>query len=343
MGLTNREYRFKPEKVSHSVRSGNPNYKVCIIASDVTHFGDDKRKGFTIMADLPETFSFSVATKYEPSISQGLYGVQDSLLNIKGVSGRTVSNAFGVDLMAKSLTAQIWGGSSHLSFQLPLIFNIESSPMEDVITPLRQLLSLVLPYESNAGSLMQAPGPQFNWDKLTKNLAAATKQTINSAGSFARNAAATTAGTLPAAGKNADSIYRSVVGGNVKIPYTNVNLDQAGSAIANWGKSALESVQKSGDGNTANAKTTTDLKQFPNAVRDSLDGQISLSIGRFQWFPSVVVTSIDPEFKMLTTEDGTPSQVQVNVSFSTMFVPTSKDINDMVGSPSLQVAGPQQG
>ncbi len=329
MGLTNREYRFKPEKVSHSVRSGNPNYKVCIIAADVTHFGDDKRKGFTIMADLPETFSFSVATKYEPSISQGLYGVQPGML-------QTTAHAFGMDLMAKSLTAQIWGGSSHLSFQLPLIFNIESSPMEDVITPLRQLLSLVLPYESNAGSLMQAPGPQFNWDKLTKNLAAATKQTFDSKGAIAGNA-------LTGAGRATDATTKNVVGGNVKVPYTNVNLDQAGSAIANWGKSALESVQKSGDGNTANAKTTTDLKQFPNAVRDSLDGQISLSIGRFQWFPSVVVTSIDPEFKMLTTEDGTPSQVQVNVSFSTMFVPTSKDINDMVGSPSLQVAGPQQG
>jgi hypothetical protein len=334
MGLTNKEYRFKPEKVSHSVRSGNPNYKVCIIASSVTHFGNDKREGFTLMADLPETFSFSVATKYEPSISQGLYGLQDSFLNVKGVSGRTVANAFGMDLMAKSLTAQIWGGSSHISFQLPLIFNIESSPMEDVIIPLRQLMTLVLPYESSAGSLMQAPGPQFNWDKLTKNLTAATKQTIGSAGAIGSNA-------LQGAGRATDVTTKNVVGSNVKVPFTNVNADQAGSAIANWGSSALQSVQKSGDGNAATAKSTTDLKQFPNAVRDSLDGQISLSIGRFQWFPSVVVTSVDPEFKMLTTEDGTPSQVQVSVSFSTMFVPTSQDINDIIGASSN--TGPQQG
>jgi hypothetical protein len=65
------------------------------------------------------------------------------------------------------------------------------------------------------------------------------------------------------------------------------------------------------------------------AIEASIVNNISLYVGSFLYFKSVVVTDVSPTFDVMLGEDMNPQKASVNVTFRTFFMPTAKDIEDM--------------
>jgi hypothetical protein len=66
-----------------------------------------------------------------------------------------------------------------------------------------------------------------------------------------------------------------------------------------------------------------------SALVNSIVNNISLYIGQFMYFPSVVVTDVSPTFDVVLSPDGKPMRATVNVGFRTFYVPTENDIENM--------------
>jgi hypothetical protein len=143
-----------PQSVSSDTAGSfnNANYLAVISCTD---------KNISVSANLPQEFSMDMHANYEEAFSQGLSG----LLGGKAESVGKAMRLLGMQLTTKALTAQVWQGSTEVAFSLPLIFQVESSE-DDVLIPLQKLYSLLLPTESAAGGLLEAPGPVVDLAKL---------------------------------------------------------------------------------------------------------------------------------------------------------------------------------
>ncbi len=151
--LTSREWR--------AVRTPpyvNQNYLAVIACND---------KNITVIANLPQEFSMDLGASYEEAFSQGLAGLLSGNGMLSEIAGKSLK-MLGLQLTTKALTAQVWQGSTEISFTLPLIFQVESDSEADIQKPLRDLYSLVLPEEKEAGGLLEAPGPRVDLAKLKK-------------------------------------------------------------------------------------------------------------------------------------------------------------------------------
>ncbi len=80
--------------------------------------------------------------------------------------------------------------------------------------------------------------------------------------------------------------------------------------------------------NTARDAGTPYPQGLINKIKDAMtfEGKISLQIGNFMFIPSVVITSINQDFKVLMGPDGVPLQVTCSVSFKTHQTPSAEDI-----------------
>lgn len=65
------------------------------------------------------------------------------------------------------------------------------------------------------------------------------------------------------------------------------------------------------------------------ALVAALKGNISLYIGQFMYFPSVIIKDVNPTFDVILDQDKNPMRATVNVNFETFYVPTSYDLNNM--------------
>lgn len=69
-----------------------------------------------------------------------------------------------------------------------------------------------------------------------------------------------------------------------------------------------------------------------NGESSMLRNQISISIGRYLYFPSVVITDVQTSFKnMIEAATGFPLSATVQVSFKPLFMPTQEDLATMFG------------
>jgi len=75
-----------------------------------------------------------------------------------GLVGTTLS-ALGLSLKSKPASLNIWSGSSPITLTLPLEFIAETNARQDVVTPIRQLMSLALPSLESDGIRFIPPGP----------------------------------------------------------------------------------------------------------------------------------------------------------------------------------------
>ena len=78
----------------------------------------------------------------------------------------------------------------------------------------------------------------------------------------------------------------------------------------------------------------TVARPISNAIVNSVKNNISLYIGQFQYFPSVVVTDVSPTFDVVLGPDKNPQRATVVVQFRTFYTPTERDIEGMF--PSAQ-------
>lgn len=245
-------------------------YKAVVVSSEQKIY---------ISAWLPETVGVDVSANYEAPYAQGL-GAVDSKFG-------ALAQFIGMNLTTQALTAQIWQGGSFINFQLPFIFQAESSAEEEVMKPIKDLLRLAMPKDPSGGGILEAPGPHVNIKKLAAVGGEEAKQGLSEL-----------TGYLGSLSKMIDT------GKQIKA-------NPLGSASAL--KDAANNV----------------ARKVSTALVNSIVNNISLVIGQFLFFPSVVITDVSPTFDVVLSPTGTPMRATVNVGFRTFYIPTDKDIEVM--------------
>lgn len=273
-----------------------------------------------VRASMPQEFMFDTSSSYEATFSQGLMGMLPA-----GIG--TAAKAVGLQLATQAMSAQIWQGSSSNQFQIPLIFQVETDINRDVLEPLMKLMFLTVAREEDEGGLLSAPGPHIDLKSLVANIGTE----IGEVGKGAMDSftAARTTGATPILDKIKN------YGGRALSALTDTDFTQF---VGVSGDIALDLKNK------ANAT----FGRGSRAITSSIKNNISLYIGRYMYFPSVVIKDVQQTHAVQPLRDGNYSRVDVTVAFETFFQPTQRDISVMFpsASPALRSAidaqaGPQ--
>lgn len=256
--------------------------------------------GIVLQADLPQEFTFDVQTRYEDTYAQGINDMVPSAIS-------NFTRAIGLNLTTQALTAQLWQGSSEIQFTLPLIFQAERDERQEVIKRLMQLMYLTLPREEEAGGLLSAPGPHIDFEKFKRNFQSGSPAVSTIKNEYKRVG---------------DSISAAI----------EKNKGTLSSGLSGWVDTGFDigtQVRTSGD---AVAKTVS------AAIVSSIKNNIQLYIGRYMFFPSVVITDVQQTHHTLPVEQtGNVQRVEVTVTFKTFYLPTQRDIVNMF--PNSGAAG----
>jgi len=255
-------------------------YKAYIVAAE---------QGIIVEAWLPETLMLDVAAKYDAPFEQGL----GSLSSLAGIS--SMARFLGLSLTTQAMTAQVWQGGSFIDLSIPLVFQTENSAANDVMLPIKQLLSLTMPKDPGGGGFLTAPGPRIDINKLGSN----GIDLVKSAG-----------------GAISDAVTGIISGSG--------SVSDTGKTLAP-GSSFLDRAAN---------KANDVAKTVSNALVNSVTNNISLYIGQFLYFPSVVITDVSPTYDVVLGVDKNPVRASVNVGIRTFYMPTSQDIETMF--PSAQ-------
>ena len=277
MALTSKEFTMTLPLSAPS----NPHYMCYIIPLD--------RGMDPIIAHLPEEYALNLGASYQAPFAQGPTDQHSHV--------GAAASAFGVQFANKAMTAQIWQGSNEMEFSLPLVFQLERNPNEDILKPLSALYELVLPREETAGGLLTSPGPHLDLDLLKQSASELTDKAAEAAKQMWDS-------------KNS----------NDKNPPKGTSMSDAESSI----------LSTEGIKNIANAGNSA-LATASNAITAAIKYNIALMIGQFQFFPSVVITNVQQNTKVRPYwQTGTMSRVEVTVTFRTFYTPTNRDLPSLL-------------
>ncbi len=267
-------------------------------------------EGIVVQAQLPQEFVFDVASQYEDTFAQGINGMM-------GQAG-TIANAFGLRFTTQAFTAQQWQGSSQIDFSIPLIFQAEKDEIDEVMKPIMQLMYLVTAKEESQGGMLSAPGPHFDYRKL-KDSAKAGASTITD------KQTQTVTSDLLTSAKNLGSSVNTVVQSLMNGTFTADNINNTGYSGNNAFQASRNAVDNMG-------------RVISSTLVNSIANNISLYIGRYMYFPSVVITSVQQTHAVQPLKgSGNYQRVEVNVGFKTFMLPTQRDIPTMF--PNSGAAG----
>jgi hypothetical protein len=244
-------------------------YKALVICSD---------QQIVVDAWLPETVGVDVSATYDAPYAQGIGAINDKL--------GALAQFMGMNLTTQALTAQVWQGGSFINFNIPFIFQAETSAETEVMKPIKDLLRLAMPKDPSGGGILEAPGPHVDIKKLAANGSDGVSKAVSDIGNFVKS-------------------------GGIQ--------DTAKSLMSN--PLGFASQVKDSANNIARTASS--------ALVNSIVNNISLYIGQFMYFPSVVVTDVSPTFDVVLSPDGKPMRATVNVGFRTFYVPTENDIENM--------------
>lgn len=252
----------------------NMNYKAMILCQD---------QGISVVASLPENFTFDVGAQYEAPFSQGL----------NSAAGDTIggaARAIGISLTSQAFTAQIWQGSTDIELSLELQFQTEDDPIRDVQEPILDLLRLVMPRTRGnvSGGLFESPGPHIDYDTLRANYAKANPQK-----------------------------------GDIGL----MDLGQGlFSGLVDTAKKALGDASK---GNLMDA-INGPLSELNNVLMSSVKNKISIYIGNYMYFSSVVITDVQQTYtSQFDDEFNLPMHATVAVRFRPFVMPTQNDLRSI--------------
>lgn len=209
----------------------------------------------------------------------------------------------GISLTTQALTTQVWQGGSYIQFTLPFIFQAETDSTKDVMVPIKNLLRLMMPKEPEPGGLLQAPGPRLDPNKIL------TTENVKAIGGGALSAGS---GVIGQAFDTSNALL-----GKMLNTSDNVTIN---------GQSTVNELNKF-------------FKPLSNAIVNAVVNNISLYIGQFMYFPSVVVKDVSPTYDVIIDVNKNPVRATVNVTFQTFYIPTQNDIDTMF--PSTTASSPQ--
>lgn len=267
--------------MSASSTDNNPHYKAVIHCSDLN---------IMVVADLPEQFAYDVSAHYEAPFAAGFN-------NMVSQNMGSALRVMGMSLTNQAMTAQIWQGSSDVEFSLPLVFQAESDPLVDVVSPISSLLKLTMPREDEEGGLLESPGPRWDPQKLAQALKDPNnKRDLDTAVGNVKKA------TVDAAKESWDTGF-----------------DLSGQ-ITVMGTSAERAK------GTVNAASKILSRLAVTAVKN----RISLSIGKYMRFDSVVIQSIQQNTAVQPLfGSGVYQRTEATVQFRTFTIPTQRDLEHM--------------
>ncbi len=251
------------------------------------------------------------------------------------------ASAMGSSLTAPILTAKMWQSSSMNAVSLPLYFQAETDPIEEIRKPILELMSLVVPTTNSVG-LLQSPAPHINSSKAVETIKKSAKEVFDKAAS--NNSSFLEQGL--------DMVKGAVSG---ILPQDASNLIDSVSKRANAASSQLDKIAKipsateaalhSALGVKAKADYTSEAKTASSYLQKTLNSMtssatmipylnktISVQIGTYLTFPCVVIHDVSPTFSsQIDPVTGWPMAAQVNVTFSPMFAMTQKDMLMVMG------------
>jgi hypothetical protein len=198
----------------------------------------------------------------------------------------------GIRLAVPAMTAQLWQGASETVLTLALEFHTESDPVADVQTPILNLNRLTMPSVSSATGMLQTPGPYLDM-------------------SFAQ--ITSMAGDIGTALANAGTNFK-----NGTVQPTAASMTKPGTAL-----------------NGANNPVTQSNTQNPQLGssqywKSKANNQISIRIGNYMYFDSVVITNVQQTFMSnIDAATGLPHHATVNITFKPFFMLTQEDLSSV--------------
>jgi hypothetical protein len=202
-----------------------------------------------------------------------------------------VASAFGIRLAVPAMTAQLWQGASETTLTLALEFHTESDPVADVQTPILNLNRLTMPSVSSSTGMLQSPGPSLNVSQITTLVKNAGTQLVNTATAVGNGQVQPTAASMTNTSVSANQ------GSNTPVTQSNTQNPQLGSSQY-W--------------------------------KSQVANQISIRIGNYMFFDSVVITNVQQTFMSnIDAATGLPHHATVNITFKPFFMLTQEDLSSV--------------
>lgn len=251
---------------------------------------------------LSESFSYNAGAQYDSPFQTVVGSGLAPLLSLGGVK-----------VMPPVLTGQIWSGSETPELSIAVELTADTDPLLEIRDPVVNLLKLVTPRLGNGGASMLSPGPYLDpnkvWDQLRKvfpivNELAPSQSTSSGEGTQAATEQKTGTVNQRAAAKNKPASKQG---------------------------EALDTSEREGSTPSDDAVSKA-VASADQRIRNSLTNQISVSIGQYIYFPSVVITNVECEFHNQIGPSGWPMQATVSITFKPMFLPTQPDLATMFGT-----------
>jgi hypothetical protein len=217
----------------------------------------------------------------------------------------TAAALTGTRLAVQALTAQLWAGNTDSELSMELEFHTETDPYYDVRTPIVNLLKLTMPTIDTKSGFLGSPGPQIDFSK---------------AGTIFSDSASSIGSGLGGLVGGAAAIIENIFGITPK-PST---MTDPNSQVVDGSNNAV-------------AKT---LQQNPNLGtakywNTMIKNKISISIGNYLYFDSVVITRVSQTFASnFDAQTGLPHNVRVAVAFKPLFMLAQEDLDTLFVNPA---------
>ncbi|QBQ74640.1 hypothetical protein BcepSauron_260 [Burkholderia phage BcepSauron] len=253
----------------------------------------------SVQAPMPETFSMDAGASYEQPLPQGF------------TSSGTINAAFaafGVRLAVQAMSAQLWSGNTETNLSLELQFHTETDPVQDVRTPIVNLLKLTMPSTSSTTGLLESPGPSID---------------------FSNQAAAIGSDAFSAFGTSIGSVLGSV-GTTVR------NAFNRGGPTPQPGSITETSKQSNDSSNGTVPQAVIQNPSLGTAAywNTKLKNKISIKLGNYMFFESVVITRVSiTAASNFDAQTGLPHHCRVLVEFKPLFMLTQQDLDTLFVNP----------
>ena len=272
----------------------------------------------SVTAFLPESFSWNVTSDYDTPFVSGvdissvpIAGNFISKIGGTGISGDGIFSLLDATLLgskrytSQMLSMQVWQGSSPVDFSIPMHFLHEKNTETDVVSPLRTLMKMALPHQSNNFTLYP-PGPKLDFS----NFNSSTNDTPSES-------------------------FRLDIGQNYREKFEKFTTSLLGetsedrSFLENLGVDTTEEATAF----IAEKKIKADIFVGEFLSRFGVKDNIILSIGEYMLFPSVVITNVSSEMETrLDRRRKKPTTIQVTVDFRSFVTPLVGDLDVILPS-----------
>lgn len=270
-----------------------PEYALCISCTDL---------GINFKAPLPPEFDWGTVAEYEAPFRELIGSSLSNLPSMLGPAVQGLARIQGAQLVTQALTAKFWAGSSSGELTFPVVLQAQNDEVEEVLKPLIDLMSLTMPrlQGGKQGSILEAPGPHLDLQKAY----ATAKAALNAVNTKS------VAGQTSSTSSTSDSIFGTIK--QVTNYASNINV----SDVVSQSVDALHAVGTAAD----------------SFIRSATRNIVSVSVGRFMVFPSMVIKGVSQRHSVqpVVDQNGNPTGNMQRCELNIVMEPfTDLTMNDM--------------